>query len=100
MVNSGDDGFIGLAPVGCYAPNAWGLFDLVGNVWELTADVYHPHHLQPAEAEHQAAHGVEPLEGELDSNEEEQEDDAEADDAQAEEHLAGDVFAGDFTFHF
>lgn len=50
VVNSGDDGFIGLAPVGCYAPNAWGLFDLVGNVWELTADVYQPHHLQPAEA--------------------------------------------------
>ena len=50
VVNSGDDGFVGLAPVGCYAPNAWGLFDLMGNVWELTADVYQPHHLQPAEA--------------------------------------------------
>ena len=50
VVNSGEDGFVGLAPVGCYAPNAWGLFDLVGNVWELTADVYQPHHRQPAEA--------------------------------------------------
>ena len=38
VVNSGDDGFVGLAPVGCYEPNAVGLFDMIGNVWELTAD--------------------------------------------------------------
>ena len=44
MVNSADDGFVGLAPVGCYAPNALGLFDMIGNVWELTADVYRPRH--------------------------------------------------------
>lgn len=42
--NSGADGFVGLAPVGCYAPNALGLFDLIGNVWELTADRYTPDH--------------------------------------------------------
>lgn len=42
VLNSGEDGFIGLAPVGCYAPNALGLYDLIGNVWELTADVYTP----------------------------------------------------------
>lgn len=40
MANSSEDGFAGLAPVGCYAPNAWGLFDMIGNVWELTADVF------------------------------------------------------------
>jgi formylglycine-generating enzyme required for sulfatase activity len=40
MANASEDGFAGLAPVACYAPNAYGLFDMIGNVWELTADVF------------------------------------------------------------
>jgi sulfatase modifying factor 1 len=44
VVNSGDDGFVGLAPSGCYAANAYGLFDMIGNVWELTTDIYKPRH--------------------------------------------------------
>jgi formylglycine-generating enzyme required for sulfatase activity len=50
VVNSGEDGFVGLAPVGCYAPNALGLFDMIGNVWELTTDAYRPSHRMDAAA--------------------------------------------------
>ena len=32
LVNSGKDGFVGLAPSGCYAANGLGLFDMIGNV--------------------------------------------------------------------
>ncbi len=36
--NSGEDGFIGTAPVDAYEPNGYGLFNTVGNVWEWCAD--------------------------------------------------------------
>lgn len=34
------DGYEGTAPVGCYEPNGFGLSDMAGNVWEITADDY------------------------------------------------------------
>lgn len=44
LINSADDGFKGLAPVGQFSPNGHGLSDMIGNVWELTASPYYPRH--------------------------------------------------------
>ncbi len=40
--NTGDDGHKGTAPVTAYRPNGYGIYNIVGNVWEWTHDWFSP----------------------------------------------------------
>ncbi len=49
--NTVEDGYLTTAPVRSFAPNGYGLWQTVGNVWEWCADRYSPHYYRESPAE-------------------------------------------------
>ena len=53
--NTREDGWLYVSPVRAFPPNAWGIHDPVGNVWQWTADVYSANAYAAASSEARAS---------------------------------------------
>jgi sulfatase modifying factor 1 len=52
------DGYEFTSPVGAFPPNGYGLVDMIGNVWEWTADSYRDHGAPPSSCCTDHSHSV------------------------------------------
>ncbi|PLC49083.1 gliding motility-associated lipoprotein GldK [Pollutimonas subterranea] len=48
LENRLEDGYYRTSPVDAFPENGYGLFDMIGNVWEWTSDYWTRHHPEPA----------------------------------------------------
>jgi formylglycine-generating enzyme required for sulfatase activity len=47
--NTCEDGWEGTSPVAAFPPNGFGIYDMIGNVWEWTDDWFAPRHSSPVQ---------------------------------------------------